>query len=75
MEKFYDNSEFSIFIDKENEIVDYFNKLNNERIRYLVKMIDKSIINAMSNETLLEAKQAIDIELNKRIDRGDFLND
>ena len=72
MEKFYDNSEFSIFIDKENEIVDYFNKLNNERIRYLVKIIDKSIINAMSNKTLLEAKQAIDIELNRRIDRGYF---
>ena len=34
--------------------------------------LDEAIIDTVSNEVLLKAKQAIDVELNRRIDRGDF---
>ena len=38
----------------------------------MTKKLEEAIIDTMSNEALLKAKQAIDIELNRRIDRGDF---
>ena len=72
MEKFIDNSKFSIYIDKKNEIVDFYNKVNNLNTRYMIRMIDEAIVKTASFETLLRLKEAIDIEINKRIDRGDF---
>ena len=72
MEKFYENSNFAIYTDKKNEIVDYFDKQRNTRITHMINKLDEALIDTMSNEVLLKAKQAIDIELNKRIDRGDF---
>lgn len=72
MEKFYDNSDFAIYTDKKNEIVDLYNKINDTKIRYMTKKLDEAIIDTMSNEVLLKAKQAIDVELNRRLDRGDF---
>lgn len=72
MEKFYENSDFSIYTDKKNEIVDYFDKQRIIKLRHICNKLDEAIIDTMSNETLLKAKQAIDIELNRRIDRGDF---
>ena len=72
MEKFHDNSEFAIYTDKKNEIIDFFDKQRDQKIRYRINKLDEAIIDTMSNETLLKAKQAIDVELNRRIDRGDF---
>ena len=72
MEKFHDNSEFDIYTDKKNEIIDFFDKQRDQKIRYRINKLDEAIIDTMSNETLLKAKQAIDVELNRRIDRGDF---
>ena len=73
MKKFYENnSDFAIYTDKKNEIVDLYNKINDTKIRYMTKKLEEAIIDTMSNEALLKAKQAIDIELNRRIDRGDF---
>lgn len=72
MEKFYENSDFAIYTDKKNEIVDLYNKINDTKIRYMTDTLDKAIIDTMSNEVLLKAKQAIDVELNRRLDRGDF---
>ena len=72
MEKFINNSDFTIYTDKKNEIVDLYNKINDTKIRYMTKKLEEAIIDTMSNEALLKAKQAIDIELNRRIDRGDF---
>ena len=72
MEKFYENSDFAIYTDKKNEIVDLFNKQNDTKIRYMTNKIDEALIDTMSNEVLLKAKQAIDVELNRRLDRGDF---
>lgn len=72
MKKFYENFDFAIYTDKKNEIIDFFNKQRDIKIRYMINKLDEAIIDTMSNETLLKAKQAIDVELNKRIDRGDF---
>ncbi len=72
MEKFYENSDFAIYTDKKSEIVDLYNKINDTKIRYMTKKLDEAIIDTMSNEVLLKAKQAIDVELNRRLDRGDF---
>ena len=72
MEKFYENSDFAIYTDKKNEIVDLYNKIIDIKIRYMTNKIDEALIDTMSNEVLLKAKQAIDVELNRRIDRGDF---
>lgn len=72
MEKFYENSDFAIYTDKKNEIVDLYNKINDTKIRYMTDTLDKAIIDTVSNEVLLKAKQAIDVELNRRLDRGDF---
>ncbi len=72
MEKFYENSDFAIYTDKKNEVVDLYNKINDTKIRYMTKKLDEAIIDTMSNEVLLKAKQAIDVELNRRLDRGDF---
>ena len=72
MEKFYENSDFAIYTDKKNEIIDFFNKQKDIKIRYMTNKIDEAIIDTVSNEVLLKAKQAIDVELNRRIDRGDF---
>lgn len=72
MKKFYENSDFAIYTDKKNEIVDLYNKINDTKIRYMTDTLDKAIIDTLSNEVLLKAKQAIDVELNRRLDRGDF---
>ena len=72
MEKFYENSDFAIYTDKKNEIVDLYNKINDTKIRYMTDTLDEAIIYTVSNEVLLKAKQAIDVELNRRLDRGDF---
>lgn len=72
MEKFYENSDFAIYTDKKSEIVDLYNKINDTKIRYMTDTLDKVIIDTVSNEVLLKAKQAIDVELNRRLDRGDF---
>lgn len=72
MEKFYENSDFAIYTDKKNEIVDLYNKQRDTKIRYMTNKIDEALIDTMSNEVLLKAKQAIDVELNRRLDRGDF---
>ena len=72
MEKFYENSDFAIYTDKKNEIVDLYNKVTDIKIRYMTDTLDEAIIDTLSNEILLKAKQAIDIELNRRLDRGDF---
>lgn len=72
MKKFYENSDFAIYTDKKNEIVDCFDKQKNMKITHMCNKLDEAIIDTMSNETLLKAKQAIDIELNRRIDMGDF---
>ena len=71
MEKFIDNSKFSIYIDKKNEIVDFYNKVNNLNTRHMIRMIDEAIVKTASFETLLRLKEAIDIEINKRIDNGE----
>ena len=44
MEKFIDNSKFSIYIDKKNEIVDFYNKVNNLNTRHMIRMIDEAIV-------------------------------
>ena len=72
MEKFYENSDFAIYTDKKNEIVDLFNKQKDIKIRYMTNKIDEALIDTMSNEVLLKAKQSIDVELNRRLDGGDF---
>ena len=72
MEKFHDNSEFTIYTDKRNEIVDLFDKQRDQKIKYMINKIDEAIIYTVSCETLLKAKQEIDVELNRRIDKGDF---
>jgi len=72
MEKFYENSDFAIYTDKKNEIVDLYNKINDTKTRFMTDTLDKAIIDTVSNEVLLKAKQAIDVELNRRLDRGDF---
>lgn len=72
MEKFYENSDFAIYTDKKNEIVDLYNKINDTKTRFMTDTLDEAIIDTMSNEVLLKAKQAIDVELNRRLDRGDF---
>ena len=72
MKKFHDNSDFAIYTDKKNEIVDYFDKQRDQKLRHICNKLDEAIIDTMSNETLLKAKQAIDDEINRRIDRGDF---
>lgn len=72
MEKFYENSDFAIYTDKKNEIVDLYNKVIDTKTRFMTDTLDKAIIDTVSNEVLLKAKQAIDVELNRRIDRGDF---
>ena len=72
MEKFYDNSDFAIYTNKKNEIVDLYNKINDTKITHMINKLDEAIIYTMSNEVLLKTKQAIDAELNRRLDRGDF---
>ena len=72
MEKFYENSDFAIYTDKKNEIVDLYNKVTDTKTRFMTDTLDEAIIDTVSNEVLLKAKQAIDVELNRRIDRGDF---
>ncbi len=72
MEKFYENSDFAIYTDKKNEIVDLYNKVTDRKTRFMTDTLDEAIIDTVSNEVLLKAKQAIDVELNRRIDRGDF---
>ena len=72
MEKFHDNSDFAIYTDKKNEIVNFFDKQKNMKITHMINKLNEAIIDTMSNEALLKAKQAIDVELNRRIDRGDF---
>ena len=72
MKKFYKNSDFAIYTDKKNEIVDLYNKVTDTKTRFMTDTLDKAIIDTVSNEVLLKAKQAIDVELNRRIDRGDF---
>lgn len=72
MEKFYENSDFAIYTDKKNEIVDLYNKVTDRKTRFMADTLDEAIIDTVSNEVLLKAKQAIDVELNRRIDRGDF---
>ena len=72
MKKFYENFDFAIYTDKKNEIVDLFDKQRDQKITHMINKLDEAIIDTMSNETLLKAKQAIDVELNRRIDRGDF---
>ena len=72
MEKFYENSDFAIYTDKKNEIVDLYNKVTDTKTRFMADTLDEAIIDTVSNELLLKAKQAIDVELNRRIDRGDF---
>jgi len=72
MEKFYENSDFAIYTDKKNEIVDLYNKVTDTKTRFMTDTLDKAIIDTVSNEVLLKAKQAIDVELNRRLDRGDF---
>ena len=72
MEKFYENSDFAIYTDKKNEIVDLYNKVTDRKTRFMTNTLDEAIIDTVSNEVLLKAKQAIDVELNRRIDRGDF---
>ncbi len=72
MEKFYENSDFAIYTDKKNEIVDLYNKQRDIKTRFMTDTLDKAIIDTVSNEVLLKAKQAIDVELNRRLDRGDF---
>lgn len=72
MEKFYENSDFAIYTDKKNEIVDLYNKITDTKTRFMTDTLDKAIIDTVSNEVLLKAKQAIDVELNRRLDRGDF---
>ena len=72
MEKFYENSDFAIYTDKKNEIVDLYNKVTDRKTRFMADTLDEAIIDTVSNEVLLKAKQAIDVELNRRLDRGDF---
>ena len=72
MEKFYENSDFAIYTDKKNEIVDLYNKVTDTKTRFMTDTLDEAIIDTVSNEVLLKAKQAIDVELNRRLDRGDF---
>ena len=72
MEKFYENSDFAIYTDKKNEIVDLYNKVTDTKTRFMADTLDEAIIDTVSNEVLLKAKQAIDVELNRRLDRGDF---
>ena len=72
MKKFYENFDFAIYTDKKNEIVDLFDKQRDQKITHMINKLDEAIIDTMSNEVLLKAKQAIDVELNRRIDRGDF---
>ena len=72
MEKFYENSDFAIYTDKKNEIVDLYNKVTDTKTRFMTDTLDEAIIDTVSNEVLLKAKQAIDLELNRRIERGDF---
>ena len=72
MEKFYENSDFAIYTDKKNEIVDLYNKVTDRKTRFMTNTLDEALIDTVSNEILLKAKQAIDVELNRRIDRGDF---
>ena len=72
MKKFYENSDFAIYTDKKNEIVDLYNKVTDTKTRFMTDTLDEAIIDTVSNEVLLKAKQAIDVELNRRIDRGDF---
>ena len=72
MEKFYENSDFAIYTDKKNEIVDLYNKVTDRKTRFMTDTLDEAIIDTVSNEVLLKAKQAIDVELNRRLDRGDF---
>lgn len=72
MEKFYENSDFAIYTYKKNEIVDLYNKITDTKTRYMLEKLDEAINDTMSIEVLLKTKQAIDIELNRRIHRGDF---
>lgn len=72
MEKFYENSDFAIYTDKKNEIVDLYNKVTDTKTRFMTDTLDEAIIDTVSFETLIKAKQAIDNEINRRIDRGDF---
>lgn len=72
MKKFYENSDFAIYTDKKNEIVDLYNKVTDIKTRFMADTLDEAIIDTVSNEVLLKAKQAIDVELNRRLDRGDF---
>ena len=72
MKKFCENFDFAIYTDKKNEIVDLLDKQIDIKIRHMINKLNEAIIDTMSNETLLKAKQAIDVELNRRIDRGDF---
>ena len=72
MEKFYENSDFAIYTDKKNEIVDLYNNVTDRKTRFMADTLDEAIIDTVSNEVLLKAKQAIDVELNRRLDRGDF---
>lgn len=45
--------------------------MNNLNTRYMIRMIDEAIVKTASFETLLRLKEAIDIEINKRIDNGE----
>ena len=53
IEKLYENSDFVIYTNKKNEIVDLYNKINDTKIRYMIEKLDEAIINTMSNEVLL----------------------
>ena len=35
MKKFYENSDFAIYTDKKNEIVDLYNKVTNTKTRFI----------------------------------------
>ena len=42
MEKFYENSDFAIYTDKKNEIVDLYNKVTDRKTRFMTDTLDKA---------------------------------
>ena len=72
MEKFYENSDFAIYTDKHNKLVDLYNKLINTKTRFMTDKLDEALVKTVSFETLIKLKQSIDVELNKRINNGDI---
>ena len=43
MEKFYENSDFAIYTDKKNEIVDLYNKVTDTKTRFMADTLDEAI--------------------------------